>query len=144
MTINPPGFARCLAAMLYECLLLAGVLAFCWLLPQIMLPALAQVVPPRWVGNLHFFLLLLFYFVWFWHKAGQTLAMRTWRLRVVDKSGQPLRLAQAIFRYCAAWMSLLLLGMGFFWRLFDPEKQFLHDRLADSRLILDDRKADSA
>ncbi|MDR0233741.1 MAG: RDD family protein [Zoogloeaceae bacterium] len=138
-SLTPPTFIRCLSAMLYEALLLIGVIAIGVILPHILLPVFAKVVTPAWVQRLHFVALLALYFVWFWVHGGQTLAMRTWKIRVIDKSGAPLRPMQALFRYLAAWFSLFCLGIGFFWRFVDPEKQFLHDRLAGSRLILTPR-----
>ena len=49
------------------------------------------------------FLFVVFgiYFVWFWAK-GQTLAMKTWHIRVVDAAGQPLTQARALGRYVLA------------------------------------------
>ncbi|MCL2021916.1 MAG: RDD family protein [Betaproteobacteria bacterium] len=133
---SSPSFVRCLSAMLYELLLLIGVIAIGWLLPHILLGSLANVLAPAWVHQLHFVLLPAFYFVWFWLHGGQTLAMRTWKIRIVDKDGGPLRPMQALFRYLAAWFSLICFGIGFFWRFVDPERQFLHDRLAGSRLVM--------
>lgn len=46
------------------------------------------------------------YFVWFWIK-GQTLAMKTWRIRVVDESGQPLKPSRAFLRFVLSWMWFL-------------------------------------
>ncbi|MCL2075762.1 MAG: RDD family protein [Betaproteobacteria bacterium] len=123
--------------MLYELLLLLlGVIVIFWLAPHILLGALANIELPAWVQQLHFLLLLALYFVWFWLHGGQTLPMRTWKIRVVDKGGGPLRPMQALFRYLVAWFSLLFFGIGFFWRIADPERQFLHDRLAGSRLVI--------
>jgi uncharacterized RDD family membrane protein YckC len=84
---------------------------------------------------LHLFLVLMFYFVWFWLNGGQTLPMKTWKLRLVDQSGNPIRPLQAILRYLAAWPSILLLGLGILWALFDRDGQFLHDRIAGTRII---------
>ena len=54
------------------------------------------------------FLFVVFgiYFVWFWAK-GQTLAMKTWNIRVVDIHGNPITQARAIVRYALSWVWLL-------------------------------------
>ena len=62
--------------------------------------------------------------------------MKTWKLRIANPDGSPLRPAQAMLRYLAAWPSILLGGIGLFWAIFDSEKQFLHDRIAGSRIVL--------
>jgi len=134
-TATVPGFARCVCVMLYECLLLLAVVIFGCVLPFILLSALANVHAPAWVMQVEFVALLALYFAWCWVHGGQTLAMRTWKIRVIDKSGASLRPMQALFRYLAAWVGLVCFGVGFFWRLVDRDGQFLHDRLAGSRLI---------
>jgi uncharacterized RDD family membrane protein YckC len=75
------------------------------------------------------------YFVGFWTHGGQTLAMKTWRIRVVRFDGLPLTRGRAVHRYLLAILSLLAVGFGFAWALFDRERQFLHDRLAGTALI---------
>lgn len=75
------------------------------------------------------------YFLWFWLRGGQTLAMKTWHLRLVGVDGQPLTLRQAMLRFVIAVPSVLT-GIGLLWALFDPGQQFLHDRLAKTKIIL--------
>ncbi|MDR1349716.1 MAG: RDD family protein [Zoogloeaceae bacterium] len=133
--MSTPSFLRCLAALAYESLLLLAVIAVGVLLPYILLGALAQVRAEAWSHRLHFFIVLGLYFISFWLHGGQTLAMRTWRLKLIDKNGGPLRPLQALLRYLAAWPGVFCLGIGLLWRFVDPDKQFLHDRIADTRLI---------
>lgn len=130
-----PSIPRRLISMVYESLLLLGVIAIGFILPHALLGTLAQVFAPAWLVRSHFIALLMLYFVWFWLNGGQTLAMKTWKLKIVDRSGAPIRPLQAILRYLAAWPSLACFGIGILWALVDKEKQFLHDRIADTRLI---------
>lgn len=76
------------------------------------------------------------YFLWCWTHGGQTLAMKTWRIRVVDDHGKPLAAIPAASRLVLASTGACLAGIGLWWALFDKDKQFLHDRLVNSRLIL--------
>lgn len=69
------------------------------------------------------------YFVYCWLRTGQTLAMKTWGLRVLQRSGRPLTLRLAVARYLIAVAGLFVLGLGFLWALVDRDRQFLHDRL---------------
>lgn len=135
MNFPTPGIGRLLGAMLYEALVLFAVLLSAFLFPQIVLSGFGIAMSGRAMW-LHFFCLLLVYFVWFWLHGGQTLPMKTWKLRVVDQAGGPLRPLQAVLRYCAAWPSVLFFGVGLLWALVDREKRFLHDRIAGSRIIL--------
>lgn len=136
MTAQRPGFSRRLASMLYEGLVVVAVLLIGFLLPQIVLSGFGLAVPGKalWI---HVFGLLLVYFVWFWLNGGQTLAMKTWKLRIVNADGGRLRPLQAVLRYLAAWPSVLLLGIGILWALVDRDRQFLHDRIAGTRVIFE-------
>jgi len=124
---------RRLASMLYESILLFAV-AFLgtWLFQF----AAGSLQIEGWQRLLlQLFLLALFaaYFLWCWLRGGQTLAMKTWRIRVVTREGhRPLRPATALLRFvCAA----LLLPLSLFWVSVDRDRQFLHDRLAGTLLI---------
>lgn len=104
------------------------------------------------------FLFVVFgiYFVWFWSR-GQTLAMKTWHIRVVDVAGRPITQLRALGRYALAWLWFLppllllapfdlpaqevlviLIGWIVFWALasrLHPQRQFWHDALAGTRLV---------
>ena len=84
---------------------------------------------------LHIFLLLGGYFLWYWHHGGQTLAMQTWKLQLQSAHGLKPTWRQLALRYLLAWPSLLLYGAGLIWALFDRDRQFLHDRLAGTRIV---------
>ena len=49
------------------------------------------------------FLVLALYFSFFWHK-GQTLAMKTWHLKITNLNGDALSRQQALIRYVLAWI----------------------------------------
>ncbi|MDR3351553.1 MAG: RDD family protein [Zoogloeaceae bacterium] len=130
-----PSLPRRLASMCYELLLLFAVLMGGFLLPHVLLGMLLGVSVSGRILVVHLVLLLMAYYVWFWTHGGQTVALKTWKMKIVDRSGAPPRLLQAIFRYLLAWPSLLCCGAGILWALFDQERQFLHDRIADTRIV---------
>lgn len=136
-SFDRPGILRRMAAMCYETLLVSGVLAVSLILPHILLAAFAHRAASAMVLWAHLFLVMLVYFVGFWSRGGQTLAMKTWRIRLVTQSGRAIRPAQALLRYLLCWPSLALGGVGMVWALVDRDGQFLHDRIAGTRLITD-------
>lgn len=91
----------------------------------------------RHLFQLYLFLVLGAYFVACWSRGGRTLPMQTWKMRVVRSDGMSVGIIQAMLRYVLAWLSLLSLGVGFLWAFFDRERQFLHDRLAGTRIVVD-------
>lgn len=139
MTEPTPGIARRLASMLYESLVVFAVLLIGFLLPQILFSAYGFGIGNRLLW-LHVLGLLMLYFVWFWMNGGQTLPMKTWKLRLAGADGGALRPLQAILRYLAAWPSILFFGIGLFWALFDKDRQFLHDRIAGTRIVFAERR----
>ncbi len=131
-----PNIGRRIASMAYESLLLLGVLSVFFLLPHVILGIGFNIALPGWVLIIHVFILLGGYFVWYWQHGGQTLAMQTWKIQLSTPSGAKPSLAQLIMRYVLSWPSIISLGVGLLWVLIDPDRQFLHDRLAGTRLIL--------
>lgn len=130
------GIRRRLASMFYELLLLIGVVGVL-IVPLILFSTATRTAITIPFLRAYLFLLLAPYFIWHWQGGRQTLAMKTWKLRLVahdDKPPRPLRLA---LRYVLAWPSIGLGGVGILWAVFDRDHQFLHDRLAGTRLVID-------
>lgn len=123
--------------MFYEALLLIGVLAALLVLPHVLVGAFLHRLATPIVLQAHFFLVLLLYFVWYWSNGGQTLAMKTWRIRLISTDGRPVRPIQALWRFLLCWPSLALVGVGIVWAIVDRDRLFLHDRLAGTQLVID-------
>jgi uncharacterized RDD family membrane protein YckC len=122
--------------MLYESLLLLGVLALTFMLPHLLLGMSASTSPfPAGLLLAHVVAVLGAYFLWYWSHGGQTLAMQTWKLQLASVNGESPTINRLLLRYALAWPSLLWFGVGLFWALLDRDHQFLHDRLAGTRLI---------
>ena len=133
MTDLLPSLKRRLACLLYEGLVVFSILLIGFLLPQVVLSGFGWRISPTGLW-LHLFLLLMAYFVWCWLNGGQTLPMKTWKLRVTNADDLPLRPLQAVLRYMLAWPSILLFGIGILWSIVDRDKQFLHDRIAGTKI----------
>ena len=130
-----PGIPCRLASMAYEVLLLSGVLGLTLILPHALYAAWSHRLATGIVLWAHLFVVLLAYFVGFWSHSGQTLAMKTWHLRLLTHDGRALRPARALLRYLLCWVSVGLAGVGVAWALVDRDGQFLHDRLAGTQLV---------
>lgn len=122
--------------MLYESLLLLGVLSVAFMLPNLAIGLAFGITPPGPLLALHIFIAIGAYFLWYWRHGGQTLAMQTWKMRLVGSDGGRPSMARLCLRYCLAWPSVLCYGVGLAWALFDRDRQFLHDRLAGTRLTI--------
>lgn len=71
----------------------------------------------------------------FWRRGGQTLGMRSWRLRLLNDHGPHLSLTQCMLRYLGAIGSILTCGLGYFWLWVDKDNLTWQDRLSDTRVI---------
>jgi uncharacterized RDD family membrane protein YckC len=94
-----PKFWRRVFCTLYEQLVLLGVIALTFLLPNLGLGVVFGVSLPSWLTFFYLYVVLGIYFVWYWTKTGQTLAMQTWRVRMIGPGGHNLTRRQAIWRY---------------------------------------------
>jgi uncharacterized RDD family membrane protein YckC len=142
--------------MVYEAMLLFGVLFISgWLFSTLLQQRHALYL--RSILQDWLFLVLGTYFVWFWTHSGQTLAMKTWRIRLVSKDGHEVGTKRAIGRFLLAWLWIIpglslawVLGVNnwlmillpainvMLWSLtiyLDPQRQFLHDRIVGTRIV---------
>jgi uncharacterized RDD family membrane protein YckC len=77
----------------------------------------------------------LFYYCFCWTHGGATPGKMVFGLRVIDRSGGPVSLSQAVKRWFAQMLSGVLLGYGFMKAGWMPEKAALHDGLARTRVV---------
>jgi uncharacterized RDD family membrane protein YckC len=120
--------------MVYELLLVTAVV---FVASFLVIPVVGDLHAPwqRHLFQVYILGVLFAYFSAFWLRSGQTLAMKTWRIRLVNPDGAPLTLKQAALRFVLALVGLLLAGAGFWWALIDRDRQFLHDRIVGTRLV---------
>lgn len=151
-----PPLRRRLLSMTYEAMLLFAVV----FVADYLFDTLTQsrnALALRSMRQAWLFLILGAYFVWFWTHGGQTLAMKTWHVRLVGRDGGSLPAGRAIARYLLLWIFVLpTLGVvaaldidGWaamaalaaslllppFYALFDRDGQFIHDRVVGTRIV---------
>ena len=125
-----------LLAMVYEAVLLAALLLAA---TAIFLAVAGDSSRPPLRAMLQGYLVIVagVYLIWSWTGGRRTLAMRTWRIRLVDRQGGTLGLGTALVRYVCALLGIAAFALGLVWLLVDPERQFLHDRIAGKRHVHD-------
>jgi uncharacterized RDD family membrane protein YckC len=152
-----PTVKRRLIAMVYEAFLL---LAVEMLATGLYMLATGNRQEPVYQHGRNFFLFLVAaaYFVHFWTDSGHTLAMKTWRIKLVLPGYARVPFRIAAIRYLLAWGwflpallvcsalgirskgeigAALAVGVAA-WALtalFDKDRQFLHDKLLGTRLV---------
>ena len=155
--LQSPSLARRLACFVYEGVLLFGVLMVAGLIYGV---TTQQRHALTGSGGLQAFLavVLAAYFVYFWSRTGQTLAMLTWHIRLVTVDGGRVAPLRALCRYLLAWLWFLpalvavhlagLQGVPFtlgaltagvlvyaaLSRLH-PDRQYWHDAICQTRLV---------
>ena len=153
--MSTPSLRRRMACWLYEGLLMFGVVFIAGYLFGT-LSQTRHALDNRHALQIFLFVIFGIYFVWFWAK-GQTLAMKTWDIRLVDRNSKAVTQKRALARYCLSWMwflppllavspfqlsggeiTVLVMGWVAVWALlsrFHPDRQFWHDAWAGTRLV---------
>jgi uncharacterized RDD family membrane protein YckC len=153
--LTAPPLLRRMACWLYEGMLLFGVVFVAGYLFGT-LSQTRHAMDNRHLLQAFLFIVFAIYFTWFWSK-GQTLAMKTWDIRLVDRVGRPVTQQRAIVRYLASWSwflpplaaiapfklsggESLLIATGWVavWAIlsrFHPQRQFWHDAWSGTRLV---------
>ncbi len=152
-----PSLRRRMAAFVYEGVLLFGVLSLAALAYGLLTQQRHALVGMHGL-QAFLFLVLGLYFSWFWSHGGQTVAMKTWHVRLLSKDGQPVGMARAGLRFVLSWLwfvpSLagvylsglrgggaitlaLLAGVLVYAVLsrFNPRRQFLHDLISHTEVV---------
>jgi uncharacterized RDD family membrane protein YckC len=82
-------------------------------------------------------LISLAYFTYFeGGEKGQTLGKMALSIRVVDfDTGGPIGYARGAVRWIGRYLSSIVFLLGYFWMLWDKEKQTWHDKLANDVVV---------
>jgi uncharacterized RDD family membrane protein YckC len=137
-----PGFFRRLAALFYDLVLLFGVLTIATTAVVIPYDLLTGVPFPhdesyhRLGLRLYLVAVICLFFLFFWVRGGQTLGMRSWRLRLVREDGAGLRTRDALVRLAWAALCLAPAGAGLLWMLLDRDRLTCYDRLSHTRPVM--------
>ena len=128
------GLFRRLAAILYDSLLIIAM----WLITTLLLVALVNdgtaLQGPLFQFGLYFEACL--FYSYFWRLRGQTLGMQVWKIKLISPSLQTLSWQECFSRLFFALVSVSMLGLGFIWMLFDPDRLTWHDRASGTRVVL--------
>lgn len=131
--LRPPGLWQCTACAAYESLVLAAI-ALLATFPYLALAGDSTGGMRRHLLQAYVMTVFGAYFIGFWSRGGQTLAMKTWHIRLERSNGGPVEPARALRRYLTALAGIAAFGIGFFWAFLDRDGRFLHDRLSGTRL----------
>lgn len=132
------GLVRRLMAIMYDLFLLLAMLFIATAIAMIFNQGNA-IEPGQAIYPFYIVYLLVLSFVfygWFWTHGGQTLGMKTWKMRLQQDDGKPLSWNLALIRFAIALVSGSVLGLGFIWSLFESKRRCWHD-LASHSVLLD-------
>jgi len=128
-----------MAAVCYDGLLLLAVL---FLATALALPFNAgQAFTSDQIFFSVYLLLVSFVFYgWCWTRGGQTLGLRSWKIKLCRLDGGPVNWRQAGLRFAAAGLSWACFGLGFLWCIFDKNRLCWHDYLSNTAIRSTDRE----
>lgn len=142
LTLKYAGLLRRLMAIIYDLLLLIALLFIATTIAMLLNQGKAfepgQALYPFYI--IYLLIISFVFFGWFWTHGGQTLGMKTWKMRLQQKNGQALTWPLALIRFITAIISWSAAGIGFFWSLFHPQRRSWHD--IASKCVLVDLRPD--
>lgn len=133
----PASLGRQLLAMFYDSFLLISIW---WFVGYVFVVVNGGAVPESpWVRyGLQFPSLVLatwLYYAGSWIRGGQTLGMKAWKLKLVGSDSRALTWADGFKRCALAAVSLFLIGAGYWFALFNSQRETWHDRQTHTRVI---------
>jgi uncharacterized RDD family membrane protein YckC len=137
LSLNYVGLVRRLLAIIYDLFLLLALLFLATSAVMLFNQGNA-IVPGHPLYAFYVICLLIISFCfygWFWTHGGQTLGMKTWKMKLQQNNGRPVTWPLAFIRYMTAVISLSAAGLGFFWSLFNPQRRTWHDIASNCVLI---------
>ncbi len=135
---EPAGIWRRFGALLYDGLLLLAI----WFISIAALLPIASPVPP-WLAQIVVISETAIFYIYFWHKQGQTLGMRAWRLRLVTEAGQHVGWRHIGIRCLVGPFALACLGLGYLWIYVGSRRQAWHDRASSTYVVCLPKDSDS-
>ena len=117
--------------MLYDLLLLIAWVFIPWVI-------ISMVMERSYDGPLFqamVYLQIGLFFTYFWRLKGQTLGMQVWKIKTINDRGEILTFAECVVRFFFATFSFAVMGLGFVWILFDPDRLAWHDRASGTRVV---------
>lgn len=131
------GLLRRLMAIFYDLFLLTAILFLATAIVNAINDGKAVDQNSPYIFLLDFYLasIIFFYFGWFWTHGGQTLGMKTWKIKLISNESPAINWQQVTIREITAIISWLFLGLGFIWSIFDKQKRSWHDITSNTMLI---------
>jgi uncharacterized RDD family membrane protein YckC len=131
---QPASLTLVLAAALYDCLLSAGILFIATAL-AVLANSGQAIASGEALFKLYLFAAGFPYFAWCWTRSGQTLGMKTWKLKLQRCDGTPIRMHDAALRYLGAALSWVAFALGFVWIALDSRGRSWHDIISNTRIV---------
>lgn len=128
-TAQYPGLVRRLMAVFYDALLLLSLMFIATALLMTLNEgkAIQAGEPLSYVLTLALLTIGFLFYGWFWTHGGQTLGMKTWKMKLIRQSGKTVTWPIALVRFVTAMLSWAVFGQGFLWSLFDSRNRTWHD-----------------
>ena len=130
---NPVSLPRRVLVIIYDSILLAAVLIFTSL--PIIIPfkiTIEHTFYPLYIIYIYF--IAFIFFAWNWTHGGQTLGLKTWKIKLIADSGKNVTWKQSFLRYIGSLICWLSCGIGFLWCYTNKDRLAWNDIISKTRL----------
>lgn len=160
--LSPASHLRRIGALFYDLLIVVFVLMiFSGIVIKELFVDTGLLAEGSWISLLFMLLVIFAYFAWTWTHYGQTIGLRSWKLKLIAQSGAPITLKQASIRFASAlpgWIALFygvlaqfeasrgvlrwdmshpeyITLLALIWLVWDSRPNNWRDRLSQSQVI---------
>ncbi len=130
------GLGRRLLAIMYDLFLLLALFFIATVVAMVLNRGTiesGQTLYPYYVACL--VIISFSFYGWFWTHGGQTLGMKTWKMKLQQSNGHSVTWPLALIRFITAIISWSAAGLGLLWSLFHPQRRTWHDIASNCVLV---------
>ena len=133
-----PSLFRIFAAIFYDLIVVCGILMVAGfaIVPIYHMVAHQDAIPAgNWFFRVLLYLIVFSYYAFSWQRGGQTIGMKSWKLKLISNNEVPPTLLRYFLRYVGGQLSCAIALLGYIMIWLGPRHLMLHDLLSQTRMI---------
>ncbi|WP_044618680.1 RDD family protein [Gynuella sunshinyii] len=137
-SLPKPSLFKILAAIFYDLIVVCGILMITGFIIIPIYHGLTHedsVPAGNWLFRIILYLVVFGYYAFSWLRGGQTIGMKSWKLRLVSDTHKPMTLPKLFIRFVGGQLSFSIALIGYLMLLIGPRHRMLHDLISGSHIV---------
>ena len=133
------GFCRRILALLYDSLLLTGLIIGFLLIITFIFDKSFETPLERLFLQISYIFIGFLFFTYFWKvNNGQTLGMQVWKIKIVGDSNEDPTIKNLLKRCFFGFLFNIFFGVNYFYMFLNKEKKSLNDIWSNTKVVRSD------